>query len=97
MPNNKLERARWMLQSRHQLCVWSCDTLSEICVASLAEDKYGILQVRISPLLRESLVAMGHTDTDRAMHAYACCALVPRPSFTHDFPALPAPKLSLPP
>ena len=73
------DHARWILQSRHQLCVWSCDILSKICAASLAEDKYGILQVRRERTLTCdpslcSLVCNGGGVTEIAMRVcYWCC------------------------
>ena len=38
-------KARRVLQSKHQLCIWSCEILAIICTSSLEEDTYGVLQV----------------------------------------------------
>ena len=53
--------------------MWSCDILSKICAASLAEDKYGILQVRRErerEREREKAITCTHT------HMIHLCSLV---------------------
>ena len=70
------DHARWILQSRHQICVWSCDILSKICAASLSEDKYGILQVRREYDLTHDPSVFAHLQMvlQRNMCAcYWCC------------------------